>query len=410
MQDRRTSVEASLSIGSVPLPLSGFRVVDLTRVVAGPFCTMLLADLGAEVIKIEPPGEGDPIRAQGAIRNGISWYYAGHNRNKKSLALDLYQAEGKAVLADLIARSDVLVENYRPGVLAKMGFDEARLKALNPGLVVASVNGYGSTGPYAERPAFDFIAQAMSGFMSVNGFADGPPLRAANPISDLVAGLYAALGVAAALANRTKGGGGQRLETSLLTGMISLLSYIGAAHLATGKLPARTGNAHHVVAPYGLFRAADGEIAVAPSYDEIVERFLGAIGLKHLLDDPLYADNAARLANRASLNALVDEAIGRKSREDWIGILNKAGVPCGRVLNLAEMFADPQVQAQEMVLAVPHPGHDVVRMTGFPIKFEGTPCRIRRHAPALGEHTGEVLRLLGRDEAEIARLKAKGIV
>ncbi len=275
------------------MPLSGIRVVDLTRILAGPFCTQLLADLGAEVIKVEQPGRGDPVRDQGVIRDGLSWYFAQFNRNKKSITLDLYEDEGKRVLADLLRRADVLVENFRPGVLEKMGFPESRLRELNPGLVVASVNGYGSTGPYADRPAFDFIAQAMSGFMSVTGPAGGEPLRAGQPISDLVAGLYAAFGVVAALLARERGTttGGQRVEAALTNGLISMMAYFSASYFATGALPERTGNDHPVVYPYGLFHAADGDVAIAPSTPAIVERLLQELGLADLLSDPEFATN-----------------------------------------------------------------------------------------------------------------------
>jgi CoA:oxalate CoA-transferase len=395
------------------MPLTGIRVVDLTRVVAGPFCTQLLADLGADVIKVEPPGRGDPVRGQGAIKDGLSWYYAQFNRNKKSITLDLYTDEGKAVLSDLIVRADVLVENFRPGVLDEMGFPAARLEALNPALVVGSVNGYGRTGPYALRPAFDFIAQAMSGFMSVSGRPE-EPLRAGPPIADLVAGLYTALGIAAALVGRggsgPAAGRGQRVEASLVGGLISMLAYFSANHFATGALPERTGNDHPVVWPYGLFHAADGEVAIAPSMPVHVQRFLGALGLADLLEQPEFADNAARMRNREALRALIDQKIGADTVEAWIERLNRAGVPCGRVMNLAEVFADPQVQAQEMVLDVDHPGHGGVRMTGFPIKLAATPARLRHPAPALGEHTDQVLRELGYDAARIAGLKERGIV
>ena len=395
------------------MPLSGIRVVDLTRIIAGPFCTQLLADLGAEVIKVEPPGRGDPVRGQGAIKDGLSWYYAQFNRNKKSITLDLYTDEGKAVLADLIRRADVLVENFRPGVLDEMGFPAATLEALNPALIVGSVNGYGSTGPYADRPAFDFIAQAMSGFMSVSGGQD-EPMRAGPPIADLVAGLYTALGITAAVVARggtgPAGARGQRVESSLVAGLISMLAYFSASHLATGALPLRTGNDHPVVWPYGLFHAADGEVAVAPSTPVHVERFLGALGLAYLLEKPEFADNAARMRNREALRVLIDEQIGADTVEAWIERLNRAGVPCGRVMDLAEAFADPQVQAQEMVVEIDHPGHGPVRMTGFPIKLSATPARLQRPAPALGEHTDQVLTDLGYDPARIAALRANRIV
>jgi crotonobetainyl-CoA:carnitine CoA-transferase CaiB-like acyl-CoA transferase len=394
------------------VPLSGIKVVDLTRILAGPFCTQLLADLGAEVIKVEPPGRGDPVRGQGATKDGLSWYYAQFNRNKKSLTLDLYTDQGRAVLADLIRRADVLVENYRPGVLANMGFDPARLQELNPALIVGSVNGYGSTGPYVDRPAFDFIAQAMSGFMSVTGAAEEEPVRAGPPIADLIAGLYTAFGIVAALVGRGGAGSGQgqRVEASLTGGLISMLAYFSAQYLATGQLPERTGNDHPVVYPYGLFHASDGDVAIAPSTQVHVRRFLEALGLAPLLEDPAFADNAARMRNRERLRPLINARIGAATVEQWIERLNRAGVPCGRVMTLAEVFADPQVLAQEMVLEVEHPGHGRVRMTGFPVKLSATPARLRRPAPELGEHTDAVLRELGYGPEQIASLHDAGII
>jgi CoA:oxalate CoA-transferase len=393
------------------VPLSGIRVVDLTRILAGPFCTQLLADLGADVIKIEPPGKGDPVRGQGAIRDGLSWYFAQFNRNKRSLTLDLYQDDGRAILAELIRRADVLVENYRPGVLASMGFGPERLAALNPALVVGSVNGYGSNGPYVDRPAFDFIAQAMSGFMSVTG-PPGEPMRAGPPISDLIAGLYAAFGVVSALLAKARGAtaGGQQVEASLTNGLISMLAYASAGYLATGRLPERSGNDHPVVYPYGLFHAADGEIAVAPSTEPIVRRFLDLLGLGALLDEPQFATNQARMANRERLKALINARTLERPVAEWIERLNQGGVPCGRVMDLGEVFADPQVLAQEMVLEIEHPGHGPVRMTGFPVKLSATPARLRRPAPALGAHTDEILAELGYPPERIAALRTQHVV
>jgi len=396
--------------GRITVPLSGIRVVDLTRILAGPFCSMLLADMGADVVKIEPPGEGDPIRGLGVVVRGLSWYFAQFNRNKRSMTLDLRHEEGKAILARLIERADVLVENYRPGVLARMGFGEARLRELNPDLVVCGINGYGSTGPYADRPSFDFIAQAMSGFMSVNGREGEEPMRAAIPISDLVAGLYAAFGVACTLAaRRGSAARGQRVEASMVNGLISLMAYLSANYLATGELPPRTGNEHPIAAPYGLYRAADGEVAIAPSTDDVVHRLFRALGIEGALARPEFSTYEARLRHRDAVNALVGERIREDSVEHWIALLNGAGVPCGRVADLRAVFGDPQVLAQEMLLEVEHPGHGAVRMTGFPVKLSATPCRVRLPAPELGAHTDEVLGELGLD-SEIPRLRAQGIV
>ena len=247
------------------MPLTGLRVVDLTRILAGPFCSMLLGDMGAEIVKIETPGTGDPLRRQGAIRNGLSWYFAAFNRNKRSVTLNLRHPEGRAVLEQLIAQTDVLVENFRPGVMAAMGFDEARLEALNPALVYCSLTGFGVTGPYRDRPSFDFIAQAMSGFMSITGEPGGAPMRAGPPIADLVAGLYGALGICAALVRRGRTGNGETVGASLNNGMISMLGFLAANYFATGEPPVRSGNDHAIVSPYGMFRTQDGEIAIAPS-------------------------------------------------------------------------------------------------------------------------------------------------
>jgi crotonobetainyl-CoA:carnitine CoA-transferase CaiB-like acyl-CoA transferase len=392
------------------MPLTGLRVVDLTRILAGPFCSMLLGDMGAEVIKIEMPGEGDPVRRQGVIRHGLNWYFAGFNRNKRSLTLNLRREEGREVLAKLIAGSDVLVENFRPGVLARMGFDEARLEALNPGLVCCHITGFGGSGPYRDRPSFDFIAQAMSGFMSVTGEPDSPPLRAGPPIGDLVAGLYAALGVCAALTRRGRTGRGDTVGASLNNAMISMLGFLAADCLATGEQPARAGNDHAIVSPYGMFRTADGEVAIAPSSEAVYYRLLHAIGAPELRDHPDFRSNDDRVRNRRAMNAAIEQRLEIAGSDYWIDKLNAAGVPCDRVMTLPEVFANPQTRDQEMVLAAEHPGHGEVKMLGFPIKFTEAPCRIRRLVPDLGADTDAVLDELGYTKEAIARLRQDGVV
>ncbi len=375
-------------------PLSGFRIVDLTRVLSGPFCTMMLGDLGADIIKIEAP-EGDSVRSQGTQVEGLSWYFAGFNRNKRSIVLDLKSPQGKTALEALIRSADALVENFRPGVLTRLGFSEARLQELRPGLVTASISGFGSQGPYKDRPAFDFIAQAMSGFMSTNGRAEDPPLRSALPISDLVAGIYCALGVTAALLGRERHGGHEHVDVSMTSGMVSLLAYLASNFFASGEIPVRTGNDHPIAAPYGLFKTSTDPIAVAPNDDVFFGRLMDALGLSQLKSDPDFASNPLRVKNRARLNAAVEGVLVQNTAEYWIELINGAGIPCGPVHSLAGVFEDPQIKHQQMAIDVAHPGHGMVRMLGFPMKLAQAPCEVRHPAPDLGQHTNEVLAEVG---------------
>ena len=390
-------------------PLTGIRVVDLTRVLSGPFCTMLLADMGADVVKIETP-QGDTVRVQGDTSKGMSWYFASFNRNKRSVVIDLRKDEGKEVLAKLIAGADVLVENFRSGVLADMGFTQERLNELNPRLVVGSVNGYGSTGPYVDRPSFDFIAQAMSGFMATTGEPGGPPMRAGPPVTDLIAGLYCAFGIVNAIRARDLTGRGQRVEAAMVNGMVSMLAYLSSEFFSTGKVPVRTGNDHPIASPYGLFKTSDGELAVAPATQEIMQKLFTALGAPDVPADPKYKTAEQRRERRDELNALVNEKLSGNTQDYWIEKLNAAGVPTGKVFSMPELFEDPQIKAQEMVIDVPHPGKGNVRMTGFPVKLSDTPCVIRHPAPELGAHTSEVLAENGMTEAEIAALRMAKIV
>lgn len=392
------------------MPLSGFRILDLTRIISGPFCTSLLADMGAEVIKIETPGEGDPVRAQGVIRDGLSWYFANYNRNKKSVTLDLYSEEGKAVLRRLIAECDVIVENYRPGVMQKMGLGDEELKALKPDIIHCSINGFGTTGPYRDRPAFDFIAQAMSGFMSLNGAENQPPMRAGPPISDLVAGMNGALGIVAALLRRERTGQGDSVSVSLLGSMIGLLSFQASNYFADGRLPARTGNDHGIASPYGLFETADGQVAIAPSNDVVYHKLLDALELSELRADPRFATNADRMRNRAAITEAIQTRTRQHTSAHWIERLNRFGVPCGQVLNLQEVFEDPQVQDQRMAIDVSHGGHGDVRMLGFPIKFAQAEARPVQPAPALGADTRDVLLQFGFAQDDIVGLQERGVI
>jgi CoA:oxalate CoA-transferase len=302
-----------------------------------------------------------------------------------------------------------VVENFRPGVMEEMGFDYQSLKKLKPDIIYCGITGFGKGGPYRDRPAFDFIAQGLSGLMSLNGREDEEPMRAGPPISDLIAGLYAAFGIVSALANRSRTGEGQEVQTSLVDGLISFFAYSSANFFATGKLPARTGNDHPIVAPYGLYRASDGYVAIAPSYDQIYDRLLAALDLPHLKEDPRFINNERRMKNRREINAIIQERVETRPRSHWIGKLNKAGVPCGPIQNLAEVFQDPQVLHQEMAMDVDHPGRGVVRMTGFPIKLSGTPCKIRLPAPELGQHSEEILRELGIGREDFLEIQKEGI-
>jgi len=391
------------------MPLSHIKVLDLTRFVAGPTCAMLLADMGANVIKIESPDRGDEARHQGAVIKGESWYFIGMNRNKKGLTLDLKSAEGKEIFLKLARQSDVVVENFRPGVMRKFGLDYEALREINPSIIYCGITGFGKDGPYHLRPAFDFIAQGVSGFMSVTGFSEHEPVRCGTPISDSVAGLYAAYGILVALIARERTGRGQEVHTSLMEGLISILSFQADKYFGLGEIPRPIGNDHPAASPYGTFKAKDGYVNIAPSGDPMWERLARSLGLEHLLDHPMFCTNDLRMKNRKELNKIIDDITSQRTMAEWIEYLNKAGVPCGPLYNLAQTFEDEQVKHQQMTLDLDQPSGKV-RVLGFPVKMSHTPAKVRLPAPQLGEHTEEILLTLGYSNDKIAELRAKGVV
>jgi crotonobetainyl-CoA:carnitine CoA-transferase CaiB-like acyl-CoA transferase len=370
---------------------------------------MLLADMGAGVIKIETPGRGDEARYQGSIIKGESWYFVGMNRNKKSLTLDLKTKEGKEIFLRLARESDVVVENFRPGVMWNLGLDYNALREVNPAIIYCGISGYGKDGPYHLRPAFDFIAQGISGFMSITGFPDREPLRTGIPISDSVAGIYAAYGILAALMTRQHTGKGQEVQTSLVDAMISILSFQADRYFGLGEVPERGGNDHPVISPYGTFKAKDGYINIAPSGDPMWERLAHTLGLQGLMDDPRFRTNDVRRQHRKELNQIINEITCKRTVSEWVEDLNKAGVPCGPIYNLAQTFEDPQVRHQEMMLEVDQPSGKV-KVLGFPVKMSDTPATIQRPAPQLGQHTTEILGNLGYSTEQINELRDKGVI
>lgn len=391
------------------MPLSGLRVLDLGRFVAGPFCGVLLADMGADVIKIEIPGRGDEMRSHGVLVNGESAYFVMMNRNKKSLTLDLRSKDGKEIFQKLVLGADVVVENFRPDVMRKLGFHYDALRALNPRIVYCGISGFGKEGPYALRPSFDFIAQGMAGLMSITGFADGEPVRVGIPISDQVAALYAAYGILAALQARQRSGEGQEVQISLVDGIISLLSFQADTYFGGGDVPNRAGNDHPTSSPYGTFKAADGYINVAPPGDPMWERFAQALGLGELIRDPRFLTNDLRRENRQEITRIINAITSKRTMADWIENLNKAGVPCGPIYTLDQTFADPQVQHQEMLLEIEQ-ASGKVKTLGFPLKLGKTPAALRRPSPQLGQHSAEILSGMGYSASEVDALRAKGVI
>jgi len=390
------------------MPLTGLKVLDLTRVVAGPFCTMLLADFGADVIKVEAP-DGDPSRVTGIMGKGENPYFVNLNRNKRTITIDLKKEQGREIVRRMAQSTDVLVENFRPGVMDRLGLGYQVLSALNPSLIYAAITGFGKTGPYRDRPAFDFIAQALSGFMSLNGDHTMPYLRVGIPISDTVAGLYAAFGILAALRERERTGRGQEIQTAMVDGLISMFAFAAGAYFSTGELPPRNGNDHMVVAPYGLFNASDGPIAIAPSTEKNWQQLCSALSLENLMTDPRFDTAEKRRNHRREIHAIVDSAVAGRTRQEWITLLNRAGVPCGPVNNLAQAFSDPQILHQEMVIESAQPGGPV-KMPGFPVKLSLTPARLRTPSPQRGEHTLDVLQDIGYRDEEIQLLVRDGVV
>jgi len=390
----------------VTAPLHAIRVIDLSRFLSGPFATQLLADYGADVISVEPP-RGRELQGPGARD---SYFFLSAHRGKRSLALDVKTPAGRAVLARLLESADVLVENYRPGVLGALGFAPAELLARHPKLIVCSISGFGADGPYASRPGFDPIAQGMSGLMSLTGTDESGPTRVGIAISDLLAGIFAAHGIQLALLARTQTGRGQLVDTSLLEATIGVLSWGAGMYFETGKSPGPAGHHHPLTAPAGRFRARDGYLIVAAANDAIFDRLALALGHSEWLLDPRFAKVGARMANRPALFEGLEEVLATEDVAHWVEMLNAAGVPAGPVLGLADVFTDPQVLAREMLVRLPHPERETFLTTGLPVKLSETPGAIRRAPPLHGEHSPEVLREAGYAEAEIAALAKEGVI
>ena len=398
-------------MNSPPLPLAGMVVLDLTQIMAGPVCTMLLADLGAEVIKIEKPDGGDDTRRMGPpLADGWAAGFLALNRNKRSLALNLRDAQGQAVFRRLLATADVVVENFRPGVMERLGLGYGQLSRLKPALVYCSISGFGATGPYAQRGGFDLVAQGMSGLMSITGFPDQPPAKVGVPITDISAGTLAAYGILCAYIHALKTGQGQSVDASLLEAGIAYTIWESALYFAEGEIPGPLGSAHRVSAPYQALPTQDGYINIGAATQATWEQFCCAIGQESLIDDDRFRQPADRKTREQELAELLAATLTQQTTDYWLELLSQAGVVAGPIYNIAQVYQDPQVQARAMLVDLDDPELGTLHHIGIPVKLSATPGQIRRRAPALGEHSAAVLGEAGFNAAEIAELAAAGVI
>ena len=393
------------------LPLEGVRVLDLTRALAGPYCTMILADLGARVIKVEPTPKGEMCRAWGPFDRGESVYYTSINRNKHSLAVDFRNSDGLGVLQRMAGTVDVVVENFKPGATKSMGLDYDTLSRTNPGLIYASITGFGSEGPYGQWPGFDQIAQGMSGMMSITGFPDGEATRLGVPLGDLTGGMWGAIGVISAVVQKRATGKGQKVETSLLAGLVGMLCVQGQRQLSLGDTPGRIGNDHPVIYPYGAFTAADGPINVAASTDDQFRKLCEVVGAPDLADEPDYADNSLRSTNRTTLKQRLDALLSKRTVAEWTPLIMEAGVPAGPIYTLDQVFADPHVRATGMVETFAHAELGNVETMSNPLRLSAMGSNtVRTPPPRLGEHTRETLQAFDFGADEIDTLVTSGAI
>ena len=392
-------------------PLSGIKVVDLGRFIAGPYCTMKLGDMGAEVIKVETPGRGDDSRALGPpFLEGEAAYYLSFNRNKKSITLNLREEKGKEILRRLISEADVLVENFRIGVTEQMGLTYKDVKKIKEDIIYCSITGYGHNSPYREKPSFDVMIQGEAGLMSVTGFPDGPPQRVGVAIADILGGFHAVEGILLALLVRHKTGLGQFVDVSLMDSIIAILTYQAGNFLATGDVPQRVGNRHPMITPYESFETSDGYVIFAVGNQRLWENFIKVLGREDLNEDSRFADMKARNQHPAELKEILEGITRGKKTDEWVKIMEDAGVSCGRIRTIDQVLSDPHVDAREMVLEIEHPKAGMIKLTGVPVKLSLTPGEVTAAPPTLGQHTDQILEEIGYSNVDIVNFREKGII